>query len=293
MKPLLAIVAGLLGTGLLAYLCAAGHRNAIQQDLTDRTKAALAQSSVRELSVAVDGRELTLRGVVPSEEAKREAQKRAQKVYGVRTVTNLLEIRVPSPLLPSSPPPVETSPVVPPAASRTMPAPQAPKSAPEQRSPAQKSPVVTPSTPKPPVQKALTTSQREPLPSKGAPCQKMLEAALRDGQIQFESGKAVLRPQSYSALDRLAGAAKKCAGIDVEVSGHTDSRGTRSLNMKLSKERAQAVIAYLRRKGVPAQRLTAIAHGPSKPLASNTTDAGMRRNRRAEVTIKNVPQSAR
>jgi OOP family OmpA-OmpF porin len=58
------------------------------------------------------------------------------------------------------------------------------------------------------------------------------------------------------------------------------------MNMRLSKNRAQSVIAYLIKKGVPAQRLTAIAHGPGKPITSNATTAGMQRNRRVELTIK-------
>jgi OOP family OmpA-OmpF porin len=121
----------------------------------------------------------------------------------------------------------------------------------------------------------------------------MIETVLRSGQIQFETGKTTLRPSSYPALDRLAAAAKKCAVTDIEVGGHTDSRGARSMNLMLSKKRAQAVVAYLTKKGVPAQHLTAIAHGSTKPLVSNATPAGMRRNRRVDLTIKGLPQSAR
>jgi OOP family OmpA-OmpF porin len=121
----------------------------------------------------------------------------------------------------------------------------------------------------------------------------MIETVLRSGQIQFETGSAALRPRSYPVLDRLAVAAKKCAVKDIEVRGHTDSRGSRSTNLALSKKRAQVVVAYLTKKGVPAQRLTAIAHGPTKPVASNATPAGMQRNRRVDLTIKGVPQSAR
>jgi outer membrane protein OmpA-like peptidoglycan-associated protein len=121
----------------------------------------------------------------------------------------------------------------------------------------------------------------------------MIETVLRSGQIQFETGKATLRSRSYPVLDRLAGTAKKCAVTDIEVRGHTDSRGTRAMNLMLSKKRAQAVVAYLTKKGVPAQHLTTIAHGPTQPLASNATPAGMQRNRRVDLTIKGGPQSAR
>lgn len=278
MKPILALLAGLLGTGLLAYFCAAGHRDAIQQDLTGRTKAALARSTVSDLLVAADGREITLRGVVPSEEAKREVGETAKKIYGVHTVTNLLEVRVPPPL-PASPPPLaETSPVVPPTVLTNPPASQKPVVAPVQR---------------PPVQKALAPPRGEHGQPEPSQCQKMLEATLNSRQIQFETGKAVLRPSSYPTLDRLAVAAKKCAVTDIEVSGHTDSRGARPMNMRLSKMRAQTVITYLMKKGVPAQRLTAIAHGSTNPLASNATTAGMQRNRRVEFAIKSAAPKAR
>ena len=123
-------------------------------------------------------------------------------------------------------------------------------------------------------------------PQASAPnCQKALRTALGDKQIQFETGEAVIHPASYPVLDRLATVAKKCSATDIEISGHTDSHGGLRTNMTLSKNRAQAVIHYLVKRGVPAQHLTAIAHGPTKPIANNATAVGMQKNRRVEFTI--------
>ncbi len=274
MKTILAVLAGLLGTGILAYFCAAGHRDTIQQDLSNRTRTALAGAMVSDLLISADGREITLRGVVLSEQAKREAGETAKKISGVHTVTNFLEICAPAPLpLPPSPP-VETIPIVPPSPAVTQ------------------EPLVSPPR-KPPVQRVVAVPRPREQPQTQAPnCQKVLKTTLSGGQIQFETGKAALRPLSYPILDRLAGAVKRCAVTDIEISGHTDPRGSLRQNLTLSKNRAQSVIAYLIKKGVPAQRLTAIARGPGKPIASNTTTVGMQRNRRVELTIKDSRKKA-
>src|SRR4029453_5145435 len=93
MKTILAVLAGLLGTGFLACLCAYSHRDLIQQDLSGRAKRALANDTVSDILVSADGRELTLQGTVLSQQAKLEAGETVGKLYGVHTVTNLLEVR--------------------------------------------------------------------------------------------------------------------------------------------------------------------------------------------------------
>ena len=291
MKTILAVLVGLLGTGFLAYLCAYSHRDLIQQDLSGRAKRALANDTVNDLLVSADGRELTLQGTVPSQQAKLEAGETVGKLYGVHTVTNLLEVREArvSPVLPAAPvpaqEPVAPQPSVPPSntpeAKRTITPPPPPTK-------------VKPAMPKVPERReALASLSRPPeTPASPTRCQDALAAALGRRQIYFESNKAVIRPVSYPVLDRLAEAAKNCPARSIEISGHTDQRGSRQKNIRLSRNRAQAVIDYLIKKGVPAQRLTIVGYGPTKPVASNATATGMQRNRRVEFTLKGLDKGS-
>jgi OOP family OmpA-OmpF porin len=92
MKYVLALVAAALGCLLLAFYTAGSRRAIIQEDLWNRAKNALTHAPVRQLVITADGREITLRGSVPSEAAKRSAGRAVENTEGVRTVTNLLEI---------------------------------------------------------------------------------------------------------------------------------------------------------------------------------------------------------
>ncbi|MEY4604166.1 MAG: hypothetical protein RIT43_1458 [Bacteroidota bacterium] len=110
------------------------------------------------------------------------------------------------------------------------------------------------------------------------------KVALRN--IFFDVGKAVLRPESNSELDRLAKLMKDVPGLKIEISGHTDNTGSATVNETLSQSRAEAVVTYLTSKGIPSSRLTAKGYGSSKPVATNNTDEGRQLNRRTEFEIK-------
>ena len=71
--------------------------------------------------------------------------------------------------------------------------------------------------------------------------------------------------------------------MNIEVGGHTDDTGRLSTNMRLSQGRAEAVLAYLARRGVDPSRMTAVGYGPDQPIATNTTAEGRRQNRRVEL----------
>jgi hypothetical protein len=73
--------------------------------------------------------------------------------------------------------------------------------------------------------------------------------------------------------------------IRIELSGHTDNRGDKSLNIKLSTERVKRVKSYLVSKGIAAKRIEGKGYGGSKPLDSNATEAGRKLNRRVEFKI--------
>lgn len=107
--------------------------------------------------------------------------------------------------------------------------------------------------------------------------------ALRN--IFFDTGKSTLRPESNSELDRLVKLLKDVPNLKIEISGHTDNTGSATLNNELSKARAEAVVAYLKTKGITATRLTSEGYGSSKPVASNDNAAGRQENRRTEFKI--------
>lgn len=107
--------------------------------------------------------------------------------------------------------------------------------------------------------------------------------ALRN--IFFDIGKSTLRPESNSELDRLVKLLKDVPTLKIELSGHTDNTGSATLNNELSKARAEAVVTYVKGKGIAANRLTAEGYGSSKPVASNNTEAGRQENRRTEFKI--------
>jgi outer membrane protein OmpA-like peptidoglycan-associated protein len=107
--------------------------------------------------------------------------------------------------------------------------------------------------------------------------------ALRN--IFFDVAKATLRSESNTELDRLVKLMQDVPNLKIEISGHTDNTGSATLNEKLSQDRAQAVVDYLKAKGIAATRMNAKGYGMSKPVAPNTTESGRQLNRRTEFEI--------
>ena len=108
--------------------------------------------------------------------------------------------------------------------------------------------------------------------------------ALRN--IFFDTGKSTLRSLSNTELDRLVKLMKDVPSLKIEISGHTDNTGSAKLNNSLSQDRAQAVVDYLKGKGITAGRMTAQGYGSTKPIASNNSSDGRQQNRRTEFEIK-------
>ena len=105
-------------------------------------------------------------------------------------------------------------------------------------------------------------------------------------RIQFKTGKAKLRNRSKGILDKVAETLKENPDIKVvRIEGHTDARGGRRYNRKLSKKRAKAVRRYLIDQGISSKRLEVKGFGQSKPLASNGSRKGRFENRRVEFKI--------
>jgi len=102
--------------------------------------------------------------------------------------------------------------------------------------------------------------------------------------LEFDLGKSTIRPKSYSTLDRVAGLLIE-KNFSLKLAGHTDNTGGRELNLRLSKDRAESVKAYLVSQGANASRIEATGYGPDQPIATNSTAAGRQENRRVEFTL--------
>ena len=103
--------------------------------------------------------------------------------------------------------------------------------------------------------------------------------------IEFETGKATIKSKSYPLLDKIAATFIENENYVIEVQGHTDNTGKAEVNQRLSDKRANAVMEYLKKKGVPAERMSAHGYGQDMPIADNKTKAGRQKNRRVEFKI--------
>ncbi len=101
----------------------------------------------------------------------------------------------------------------------------------------------------------------------------------------FDTGKAVLRPESRTELDKLQQFFKANPSLKVEIAGHTDNVGSSSANLKLSQERANAVVSYLVSKGIARTVFKAQGYGDSQPAVANTTEENRQLNRRIELRV--------
>lgn len=102
--------------------------------------------------------------------------------------------------------------------------------------------------------------------------------------IYFDTGKAEIKPESSKAIGEIAKMLAADPALKVFVVGHTDTVGVLDANMKLSQDRAAAVMqALVTTHGIAAARLKSFGAGPYAPVASNDTDAGRAKNRRVEL----------
>ena len=101
--------------------------------------------------------------------------------------------------------------------------------------------------------------------------------------VNFETNSARLTSSSSEVLDRVAQSLKDWPDVKVEIGGHTDSVGSESHNLSLSRARAESVREYLMKRGIGASRLVAKGYGESDPIADNGTAEGRAKNRRVEL----------
>ena len=115
--------------------------------------------------------------------------------------------------------------------------------------------------------------------------QTQLGATLVLQDVVFETGKADLKSGAAQRLKPLAQYLQANPDVKVRIDGHTDSQGADGYNQQLSEARAQSVRTALSGMGVSGDRITAVGHGESQPVADNLNAAGRQQNRRVEVTL--------
>ena len=117
-------------------------------------------------------------------------------------------------------------------------------------------------------------------------CQDGLRSVASDGIIRFARASADIERASYSTLDKLAGIARACPKVVIEIEGHTDAEGTPERKQRLSDRRARSVVDYLNRAGVDGNKMVAVGYADTRPLAPNDTTDNRAKNRRIEFTVK-------
>lgn len=103
--------------------------------------------------------------------------------------------------------------------------------------------------------------------------------------INFDFDKTTLKRESFTELNRVVDFLNQNPSVEIEIAGHTDSKGSDDYNLNLSQGRTESVVRYLVEQGISEYRLTARGYGETKPIDSNDTDEGRANNRRVEFTV--------
>jgi chemotaxis protein MotB len=119
----------------------------------------------------------------------------------------------------------------------------------------------------------------------GAHTERGMLLKLRESELRFQPAQATLTDDDLPSLDRLAALLAEHPNLRVRIEGYTDSLGDESINLALSRERAEAVKQALVERGVQAERLSAEGMGSARPIADNAVSAGRAQNRRVEVYV--------
>lgn len=108
--------------------------------------------------------------------------------------------------------------------------------------------------------------------------------------VTFAVDSTTISPSFRAALDEVAASLQKYPNSLVDVMGHTDSTGSDSYNLDLSRRRAESVATYLASRGVSRARLATVGYGEQYPRADNSTEQGRALNRRVEIRITPISQ---
>jgi outer membrane protein OmpA-like peptidoglycan-associated protein len=131
---------------------------------------------------------------------------------------------------------------------------------------------------------AAPAAPDRPTAAQADTCDREFADLLSRSRIEFETSRADIRPASRPLLEELGAAAARCPGR-LRVEGHTDDRGAEEANLRLSRERAEAVCRAFVKQGIEPKRLVPEGLGETRPIAPNTTADGRARNRRIEIRV--------
>ncbi|MBH1959315.1 MAG: OmpA family protein [Flavobacteriia bacterium] len=112
-----------------------------------------------------------------------------------------------------------------------------------------------------------------------------IRVTMKENMVNFGFDSSDLTSAAKANLDKLAQVLKNNLDTNINIYGHTDSKGTDAYNLSLSERRAAAVKSYLISQGVSSSRMLTMGVGENEPVASNDTDAGRAENRRVEFAI--------
>lgn len=101
-------------------------------------------------------------------------------------------------------------------------------------------------------------------------------------KINFEVNKSKILPYSELFLNELYVIMQNVQNCKIKITGHTDNTGEKILNLKLSKNRAESIVNYLVKRGIPRNRFITFGYGDTKPIADNNNENGKFKNRRVE-----------
>ncbi len=103
--------------------------------------------------------------------------------------------------------------------------------------------------------------------------------------LLFDFNKFNIRNDTKAFLDKILEEIKEIKYEKIVIEGHTDSIGSKSYNLKLSKKRAESVKKYLMEKGIDEGKIETVGYGEEKPIESNSTEEGRAKNRRVEIKV--------
>jgi OmpA-OmpF porin, OOP family len=139
---------------------------------------------------------------------------------------------------------------------------------------------------------AINTDQTPATAEAVKNCQADVDSVIKGKTVLFDSGAATIKAESIPLIDALVGELGQCAGTTVEVAGHTDATGSPARNQTLSETRANAVVAELVNRGVPAGRLLPKGYGSSRPVQQGSDPAANAANRRIEFAVASAAAPA-
>ncbi|MFY0692916.1 MAG: OmpA family protein [Paracoccaceae bacterium] len=116
-------------------------------------------------------------------------------------------------------------------------------------------------------------------------CVESINTILAENKIVFEPSSAELTEDANATVDRIAEILRECSRTQIEIGGHTDSQGREIMNLNLSQQRADAVLAGLMERRILTRNITAKGYGETVPIADNGTEEGRETNRRIEFRL--------